>query len=240
MRVRDENKQFYRVSEEAKSRVWLNLTNDAGIFSQALVGYISEATNGVERGFDGEVFDFNSARLYSVVDSKKLTIQGRALPFEETDVVPLGVKILTSGSYQIAIGNTDGLFNKESSEVYIEDKTLGLIHDLRVAPYSFNSVAGTFDERFVLRYTAGALGLPTNVVLEKNVKVAVDKGLISVVSSSEDISSIFVFDMLGRQIGNQQNINSKSTSIYSIAKDQSVIIKIVLISGETVSRKLVL
>src|SRR5690606_8554704 len=100
MRVAGSNSNFYRVAAPGaapyavqsigeRHRLWLNISNAAGLSKQTLVGYVSSATNGIDRGFDGKVADAgNPVSLYSLVDGTALAIQGRALPFDVSDVVP--------------------------------------------------------------------------------------------------------------------------------------------------------
>ena len=95
------NSNFYKTKNTAKTtnaiekdRIWLNLTNTEGAFKQTLVGYITDATNDYDSSFDGESFDGNEfVDFYSVNNDKNLVIQGRALPFDENDEVPLGFRI---------------------------------------------------------------------------------------------------------------------------------------------------
>jgi hypothetical protein len=54
-----------------------------------LIGYIPGATNGYEIDFDGELFIIGSDSFYSLLDSKKLAIQGKA-SFDIDDKVGLG------------------------------------------------------------------------------------------------------------------------------------------------------
>lgn len=75
------NNQFFRSSETSntdetteKHRIWLNLVNPAQIASGMLVGYVSEATNGVDRVFDAETKLKPNFELYSVVEDQFFTI----------------------------------------------------------------------------------------------------------------------------------------------------------------------
>src|SRR5690606_32385655 len=129
-----------------------------GAFSQALVGYADGATDGLDRSFDGVAMASNTVSLYSLADDVKLGIQGFALPFEIEDLIPMGYSSTTAGSYTIGIYHVDGVFTNQ--KVYLEDKLLNTIHDLTVEPYEFATEAGTFDTRFVLRFTDGMLSTP--------------------------------------------------------------------------------
>ena len=45
----------------------------------------------------------------------------------------------------------DGLFVGQN--IYLEDKLLNVIYDLRTTPYSFTATEGIVENRFVIRYT---------------------------------------------------------------------------------------
>jgi len=173
MRVNFNNDMFFRSSivnadshrsetnVSEKHRLWLNLINQGGSFNQILVGYADGASNAYDRDFDGVRFtDNNSITLYSIIPEKNLVIQGRALPFSNEDQVPLGYKSTLNDTFSIRIDHFDGLF--ENQNIYIEDRLLNIVHDLKQSPYVFTSGIGTFDDRFVLRYNNGLLSTNTN------------------------------------------------------------------------------
>ncbi|MBD3583989.1 hypothetical protein HC229_15855 [Flavobacterium sp. D33] len=204
MRVRGDNDVFFRpgnaftaaIPSVEKHRIWLNLANSQGAFSQILVGYAQGATNGKDRNFDGITFAGNAVTFYSVLDETRLTIQGRALPFETSDLVPLGYKATLAATFTIGIDHLDGLF--ENQNVYLEDKQLNIIHDLKTSPYSFTSAIGTFNDRFVLRYTDAQLGTPDH---------GANQGVVAFISkdklyaqASVDIVSIAIYDITGKKI----------------------------------------
>lgn len=93
MRVANDNNQFFRVNSAnrsteslpgtiQKNRVWLNISNITGAYDEALVGYITGATNNFDNLFDGKTFPAgNVVSIYSILDSANYAIQGRALPF---------------------------------------------------------------------------------------------------------------------------------------------------------------
>lgn len=78
----------------------------------------------------------------------KLAIQGRALPFASSDIVDLGYKNNVAGTLRISLNDFDGTFATQN--IYLEDKALNIIHNLKEGDYSFASAAGTFDTRFCI------------------------------------------------------------------------------------------
>ena len=154
MRRSSNSNQFFRQDQNQTlvanpSVYWLNMTNTTGTFSQAAVGYTEDATNGVDRGIDGKNIN-QDFHLSSLIGAEAYSIQGRS-SFEASDVVPLSYKVLTAGSYTIAIDHSTGLFS-DGQRVFIKDKTNDSLYDLNAAPFTFTTEVGTFANRFEIVY----------------------------------------------------------------------------------------
>jgi hypothetical protein len=244
------NEQFFKTKNPNKSskpieknRIWLNLTNTQGAFKQTLVGYVTDATNDYDERFDGESYDGNEfVDFYSLNQDKKLVIQGRALPFDDTDEVPLGFRTTINGAFTINIDQVDGLLTNQA--VFLEDKFTNTVFDLKSGNYTFNTVAGTFNNRFVLRYTdnnnSKTLETANFDSLDKTVLVSNKNKQIKIDSSIEMIDKVTVFDLLGRQIYQKANVNSNELSIANLVPSrQMLMVKTVLQNGETVTKKII-
>ena len=245
MRVAGNNSQFFKKRNPKtekvieKNRVWLNLTNTQGAFKQTLVGYITDATNDYDNRFDGESFDGNEfVDFYSVNQDKNLVIQGRALPFDENDEVPLGYRTTINGDFTINIDQTDGLLTNQA--VFIEDKLTNTVTDLKNGNYTFNTVAGTFNDRFVLRYTNKTLATSTFDSLENKVLVSNKNRQIKINSFAETIDKVTIYDLLGRQIYQKEKVNSNELAIANLVSSrQTLVVKTVLQNGTTVTDKII-
>ncbi len=237
------NSQFYRTMQsetEDKNRIWLDLIDSNNVPVRTVVGYVAEATLGLDRMYDAFKNIANENNIYSLAEDETLIIQGRPTPFDQNDQVPIGVTILSAGDYKIAIAAVDGLFEHEQP-IYLEDKELNIIYDLRQSPYSFSSAAGIFNARFVLRYTNTALGNPDFGNIENSVIVAGNQGEFTIKSSIENIQEVTIYDVLGRQLFFAKEINNTNfvTSNISLSQ-QTLIVKIKLENGMTISRKIIL
>jgi hypothetical protein len=220
-----------------KHRIWLDISNATTGFKQVLLGYVQEGTDGLDRLFDGEMVDVNNqVTLYTTVEDTKLTIQGRGLTFTENDTFALGYKSLTADNYTINLSNFDGLF--ENQNIYLEDSLLNVIHDLKAGGYSFATEAGTFEDRFVLRFTNTALGIPTftenTVVVFKNEEgVHINTGVVP-------MKAVAVYDVMGRLITSQNDINATQTIFTTLPKtNQVLLVQITAETGEMVTKKVV-
>jgi len=195
------NSQFYRSSTttdeaEEANRIWLDLVDPSNNSTRTLVGYFSEATVDFDRMYDAQKNIDNSFNIYSLVDDRTVIIQGRPTPFDTNDTVPIGVNIKTAGVYSMAIAAVDGLF-LENQDIYIEDKLLSVIHDLRDSPYSFTSEIGKFDDRFVLRYTNSTLGSSSNLQSVANAFISNHQIQIE---AKEPIKEVIIYDISGKQV----------------------------------------
>ncbi|OBX21499.1 MULTISPECIES: T9SS type A sorting domain-containing protein [Bizionia] len=209
------NSEFYRTNnasenplEIEKHRIWLDLIAPNNTANSILVGYIENATNDVDRLFDGFELSETSNRFYSLINTEEMAIQGRTLPFDDADLVPLGVEIASSGNYSIALNTLDGLFMDTGQIIFIEDTYTNIIHNVRISPYSFNTEAGVFNDRFILRYTDNALSVEEFNANSGITITAPNSNYIKVSSKNNTIKSVYVYDMLGRELVKKLNINA--------------------------------
>jgi len=246
MRLLGNNNAFFRMSQPAaptigpieRHRFWLDIFSAQGHYKQALIAYVETATNGLDRGFDGAVLDSgNPINFYSIIDDKKLSIQGRSLPFDANDTVPMGYKSTIANTYTIALSTFDGLFAGQN--IYLRDKLLNIVHDLKAGNYTFTTEAGIFDNRFVVQYTAATLGvdLPAfsgdNVIIYKN---SIDWQVASTIS---EIKSVYVYDIRGGLLLMQKNINALETHFDVGQTNQVLLVKITSVDNVTIIRKVI-
>lgn len=247
MRETKNNTNFYRtkntkkVKDIERHRIWLNITNSAVTTgSQMMVGYIENATNDYDLGYDSTLFnDKRPLLLYSMLGTDTMAIQGRALPFSDADTVPIGYYTKVADNITLSIDHVDGLF-LDNQGIYLEDKLLNVIHDIKSDPYVFASEAGTFNDRFVLRYTDGTLGTKNHNSQANKVVVSNKNKQIKINSFSETIDQVVIFDLSGRQIYQQNKVNSNELSIPNlVSSHQTLVVNTTLQNGTTVTNKII-
>jgi hypothetical protein len=238
------NDIFYRnanvtdAGSEEKHRIWLNLITPSSTSSTTLIGYIAGATNELDRMFDAPALDVKTNfELYSFSNADKLNIQGKALPFNNEDLIPLGVKISQNGIHTLGISTVDGLFTDTAQNIYLEDKTLGITHDLRVAPYSFTGAVGNYENRFVLKFNNATLG---NEDFTANAVTVYTNEFINITATNQTIKSVKIYDLLGRVLGTFDNVNSETFTSKNIAKTQTaLLVEVKLDNGATKTYKVI-
>lgn len=241
MRVTNTSNQFFRTNASNLNRIWLNLTSASGHFSQQAIRYSEGGTNDIDR-MDAENINssdvlFTSLRSNLATETNKFTIQSRQYPFDVNDVVPLSVKVSTAGTYSIAIHQKDGLFQDGTQAIYLKDNLTNTETNLNNGSYSFVSDAGVFDTRFELKYVESALSNNQNN-FENNVIVYQQNEIIHVNSSIEPIQNVKIFDIRGRLVHTADNINATSTNVKLNIENQVVLMRITLINGAVITRKI--
>ena len=238
------NSQFYRTSAPAsrnknleKHRIWFDLISPTGGSVRSLLGYVENATNSKDRLFDAFSNEKLSFNIFSLIEDEKMLIQGRTLPFDNNDKVAVGVSIPQDGLYKIALSSVDGLFLDVKQNIYLEDKVLDVIYDLKAAPYSFMANKGTVKDRFVLRYTNGVVANDTFDAT--NDVVVVSNDALSVQTTKEKIANIIVFDVLGRKLFEGKNIHTTNFVLPVSKRNAPLIIQISLENGEKINKKTV-
>jgi hypothetical protein len=241
MRLLSSNNQFFRMNPHAtpesnKHRLWLEATNDQGAYKQMLVGYASGATLNIDRDFDGLFVDGgNVVGLYSLIGNEGFTIQGRPLPFTDADVVPLGFRANVAGNFTISLAQFDGLF--ETQDVFLEDRMLGVVHNLKESGYTFASETGTWDTRFFLRYTGQALGV-----------AHFDSALMVIYRAAQDwvvntgnmqMAGIKVFDIQGRLLFENGKVDAVETRFNVGNTNEVLLVQVTSADGSVATKKIV-
>ncbi len=246
MRLKGRNVSFYKpasrnkISDQnttEKHRFWLNLRNNEGAFKQILLGYINDATNGFDDKYDALSMNANQyVDFYSIIENKKLVIQGRALPFSEKDSIVLGFKVGIAGNFNFSIDHKDGIF--EETNVFIEDKDLKIIHNLSESPYSFNSSIGTFNDRFILKFTDKTLGVDKFEAQTNDVIVWKKDKMIFITSKNQNLKEVAAFDISGNRIYTKEKIDTNKLTIQNLFfGHQILLVKVTLENGNSVTKK---
>jgi hypothetical protein len=252
------NDNFFRSSSEninnnnngvlslERHRIWLDIVNSNNASASTLIGYVEGATEGFDSGYDAQEKSLNDMRIFSMIDDKTLVIQGRSLPFNQDDQVPLVITTPNSGDYVIAIRAIDGLFQYNNQNIYLEDKLLNVIHDLKLSPYPFSSIAGIHNDRFVLRYTDGnSLGIG-DIENSEGIMIAhlLSSNSVVIKNSSQKVAiqAVEIFNLLGQKIQDWKFSNQyqpdyllqisevrTGTYVVKVSTDKGIISKNVLI-----------
>ncbi|MFC6876673.1 T9SS type A sorting domain-containing protein [Flavobacterium myungsuense] len=220
-RIANNANQFFRTSQnEERNTVWLNVTSTKGAFSQTAISYVTGATQGVDV-YDAKVFGTGAVELSSIVEQANYAIQGRALPFDENDTVPLGFKAKTAGEYTIAIDRSIGLF-ADAQDIFLKDNMTKVVHNLKLSPYTFTAEIGSFNDRFIVVYkneTTLAVAV-NNFDLEDTISIMFtnNDNTISVKNSSPNtiVESVMLYNLLGQSISTWDVSNENQSALIKV------------------------
>lgn len=241
MRSTDTANQFFKntVSEILiGDRIWLNITNTSGANNQMLVGYFANATLGVDFGIDGKAIEDAPVSLTMDLSGGLYLIQGRPT-FDVADVVPLYLKTSYSGMHTISIDHMDGVFSG-SQTIYLKDKLLNIVHDIKTSAYSFTSTSGSFADRFEIIYQNGTLGSQESFY-NNNLLVYKDgQGNLNIKVEGDLLNEVEVYDISGRKIIHNKTIDSDLMVLTNVGLERTVLlVKVKLQSGVIVDRKII-
>ena len=239
------NNQFFRSSDNSNSsnekhRIWLDLITPQTPTNRILVGYVENATMASDRMFDAKMsLEESTDALYSIISDNSYIIQGRALPFVTTDILPLGLKFSQTGNYTIAIGAVDGLFESDNQIIYLKDNAMNFTHNLTNQPYEFTSETGEFNERFEIVFTPTTLSIDDNILDANTVTITeLQHGDVQIkVGNAHTIKHVDIIDVTGRIV--YSLTGDASTEIYNLSKlsQAAYIAKITLSNGQIISKK---
>jgi hypothetical protein len=163
----------------------------------------------------------------------------QCIPFDQNDVIPLGFKVSTTGSYTLAIASVDGFFQNNGQIIYLKDNFTNQIHNLSEAPYQFSTNNGTFNNRFEIVFNnqdSNFSSLNENVQ-KVNVKI---NNKIEVESKNDEIKTLLVYDIYGRLIKKIENVYSINIDVEGIEKiNRTLLLKTELKDGTITTKKVI-
>ena len=246
MRIRDNNNSFLRPSLNSvikstndKHRFWLNVTNNDNEFKQILLGYAKGALNSLDLNYDAEYLSSStSLDFYSIIEDKRFVIQGRELPFSESDSISLGYKTTIGDHFKIEIDHQDDFFINKF--IFLVDKKMNCVHNLSEDPYQFDSEAGTFNDRFSIVYANKTLSNKTSEDNFTDVLISVKNHNINIDSFKDNLKEVIIFDVSGNQLYRKDKLETKNLNILNLfSSHQVLLIKVIFDNGQSTSKKVI-
>jgi len=249
MRVTGSNTQFFRVnmSQNQANKITINLTSNNGVFNQILIGYVDGATD----KFDGMFYDAprslstgSAATVYSIIEnhSRKFAIQGKnPNSLSENALIKLGLTntIDVEGTqFTLSINQLEGEF-MNSNTVYLRDNLLNIDHELSASDYSFTSETGEFNERFEI-FFASTLDIEDLTNGQNQLVIKDNINSLEFSTSSPNISSLQIYDILGRMlfdVDNHQKDNVINISTRNLS-NSVLVVKATLEGNKVITKKL--
>lgn len=215
-------------------KFWLELTAPSGSKPQMLIGFNAAATAGYDAGFDAALFGTNADALYSEVNGTKLVIDAHGT-FSSDDTFALKADLSAAGNYTIGILKSEGVF-ANGQQIWLKDQLTGTTTLISEQPYAFSADAGTLANRFVLQFKPGG-ALATDSAVKSDINIY-SAGSEVHAKSSENITSLNVYDMSGRMIAKAPA--AQKEIVLNVAYKGVVLVKAQLANGTVKTTKLML
>lgn len=228
------NTTFYGRAS-TKNRYRLELVKSDGFTVQNAIAYFDAGNNafGLE---DSRIPNAESSdALFSFAGDAKVVINGRST-FATEDVVTLGLRHFTTGTYKIQVVDEEGVF-ANGQKIYLKDKQLNILTDLTAGSYTFTSEPGEFTNRFEIVYKEG-LVLATDGTEKSSIQVYRDGGNFVVKSTSKNINAFELYDASGRLVLTKQPKAKQLTFGSEILTEGMYIVKAVMENGEQLTKKI--
>jgi len=229
-------------NEDTREKIKLILDSPYGYHRQILVGVDSNATNGIDIGYDALLIEENLEDMFWIANDNKLIIQAVNV-FNPDQKLPLGLKIYKQGLATVKIDTLENI--SENLEIFIHDKLLDTTHNLKESHYEVVLNPGLITDRF-------------EIIFESKSEVSLgnedqDRDLLNIFYSNEEtslilhnpnlkeIKSIQLLNVLGQSIGEFKAIehNHYQTFKTKHLDAGTYIIKLNTID-ETVSKKVLI
>jgi hypothetical protein len=228
-------------TQEAFAKIRLGLNTIDNIHRQILLGFMNQyATAGIDPKYDAEQIEIHPNDMYFINGNTNLNINGEGF-FNATNIYPLGVKNATNGNVTFVLDGTENF--DENQEIYIFDNTTNIYHSIKNANFQINLPAGTYEDRFSLRFSNGLLGIDANQT-DNGISIIHSQGnsMINIKNESQNtINSVSLINMVGQIIStwkidndNQENIELPVSNLMS----GTYIVKVMTEKG-TLTKKII-
>ncbi len=206
MRRTSGNNTLNRPIDLNRERIWINVSQEEyELQSQTLIGFSSEATAGIDPGYDSRRLA-TILSIYSHLEdgSEQLGIQSRE-NYNSGMRIPLGFSTLLTDKlkYSISIADIEGS-QLEQATIYLIDHQENIIVNLsQTGHYYFRSEEGTYHQRFSLFFRGGNrfLNSESNAISDAiGIYPNPTKDWVNIASPLMDIQGVRFLDLQGRVV----------------------------------------
>ncbi len=243
MRTKAPNTTFARNSNSTSikidNKLWLNLKSEK-LSTQLGIAFLDNASDSFNSKEDVRTFSGKTLNFYTKTTEEDLIIDAQNT-FHENKIIPLGITSLKNDNQEYTIGIEKATGELKNVSIFLEDKSLGKIIDITTKPYSFKLNNLINDYRFLLKFDNKKSIANTGLLNDINF-VYNDKGL-EIVSLTKNIKSIVINDLYtstinASEIEKIENINSKIAFICIDSKYKIISVKVILVDGSIVTKKM--
>lgn len=210
----------------------LNIIINKEFTRQLALLFVSEATDGIDRGIDAKNMDENLPDDVSFwIENGNYVIQG--VNFDLSKKFPLSAKAAANATFKFYIPEIIDFDYSQS--IYIYDALDGSYHDIKNGTYEAVVAAGTDTERFKITFTSKGLG--TNDEVKTNFFVIQDNKdqVLKVMNPNNELMKSFVlYDIAGRTVLSGHNPGTEENFTFSTSGLSSGVYIATFLTGDNV------
>ena len=197
-----------------RMKIRLGFTSVNNIHRQILVTADTNATSGIDFGYDAENFENHIDDMYWMIDDRKFLIQGIDV-IDETTSLQLGLHTNTSGDNIISI---DELINVPNDlEIGIFDNITNTYYDIRQnSSFTINLPEGEYLSRFTLKFVNDNNLSIEDIENSTNLELSYINSIksISIKNLREQvIESVKVYTITGQLVLQYNNLNTSNDTL---------------------------
>lgn len=196
---------------DVREKIRLLYDSPYGYHRQILVGVDSLASDDFDLGYDALLIENNKEDMFWVANDDHLVIQA-VNNFANDQRLPLGVKIYQQGLATIKIDTLENI--PDNLDIYVHDKQLDIIHDLKQSNYEVYLTPGLITDRFEILFdnkTGTSLGTEDNEQVSLNVFYSNEESsLILHNPNLKYINSAQLLNILGQSIFEFKHIQNQN------------------------------
>jgi hypothetical protein len=206
---------------------------------QLLLTIDKNTTDGVDWGYDGEIYEIFGDDMYWTIGDKKYVIQATNAISEDKEI-PLGIQLSESGKISIDVDTLENV--DENTQLYIKDKLTGETYNIKNQPFEMELEAGNYMGRFVLTFQQKVLSV-NEVTLNDGISVVMDQqnSEIKVIKTVDtEIKNISLYNYLGQLINTwDKDINKRLVYLPTNTSTGVYILRINTTNG-SISKKIII
>jgi trimeric autotransporter adhesin len=208
--------------EDNFSKLRIGFESPTEYHRQILLGFMNQyATSAYDNGYDAIHIDIQPSDMYFMLNGTKLNIQGVGA-FNNNAIYPITVKNDVNGNVKFTLDETENL--DQNQDVFIHDSLTDTYHNIKNQDASIYLDAGTFDNRFSLRFVNPiSLGVNENFENEEfTIFFSTSNATVTIKNQNNEaqVNQVNLFNMLGQKVTSwniqnptQSTINLPATSI---------------------------
>lgn len=230
-------------SEELFMKIRLGYDSADQYHRETLIGFVNQyGSSNYDKGYDGVSMETLSNDMYFISGTYKLNILADGY-FNTVNNYPLGVKNATQGNVKFSIDELEN--TEESLPIYLYDNVTNTYNNLREQAYIVNLPAGTFENRFSLRFSNGvALSTQDNLWNGLQITHAQNTQMVTIKNNALqlNISGVELYNLLGQRI-NTWSLDDQSQEEINLKVNQTTsgtyLVKVITNKG-SLTKKIVL